>query len=297
MLRRNVLIFHNAALGDFIMTWPLAVALGRVLAQSRIIYVTASQKGQLAERVLSVESIDAEAGWHGLLAETPSLPEQALKLVKGLQTAVVFSQSPDVRIPINIHAIAGDNVPVLQLSPNPPPGVSVWEHQLLQLQHAPMIRNAVEQVHKIIRERGLGPKLPGNGAVVIHPGSGAARKNWNYRRFIGIAMLLHEAKRDVVFALGEVERETFGANGMAFLSDIADVKFCDTLLDLHALIVSADAYVGNDSGPTHLAAVLGRNTVAMFGPTSDIVAWSPQGPRVTVLPFEATSDEVIAALT
>ena len=27
MLRRNVLIFHQAALGDFIVTWPLAMAL------------------------------------------------------------------------------------------------------------------------------------------------------------------------------------------------------------------------------------------------------------------------------
>src|SRR6185295_7543783 len=51
-LRRNILIFHQAALGDFIVTWPLAMALSRIMPQSRVIYVTHSQKGKLAERVL-----------------------------------------------------------------------------------------------------------------------------------------------------------------------------------------------------------------------------------------------------
>jgi len=48
VLKRNVVIFHQAALGDFIITWPLAMALSRVFPQSRIIYVTHSQKGALA---------------------------------------------------------------------------------------------------------------------------------------------------------------------------------------------------------------------------------------------------------
>lgn len=294
-LRRNVLIFHNAALGDFIMTWPLAVALGRVLAQSRIMYVTASQKGQLAERVLSVESQDVESGWHGLLSETPSLPETPTKLVKGLQTAVVFSQTPDVRIANNLRAIAGE-VPVLHISPNPPPGVSVWDHQLLQLLHAPVIRNAVEQVHKIVRERGLGPPLPGKGKVVIHPGSGAERKNWPVERFVEVARQLKAAGRSVVVTLGEVEREKFTSASIDTLRAFAEIRNCDTLFDLHVALAEADAYVGNDSGPTHLAGVLGRKTVALYGPTSDVAAWSPRGPQVKVLSFDASTDDVIHAM-
>ena len=68
MLRRNVLIFHSGALGDFILTWPLALALGRLFPQSRVFYVTARQKGLLAERVLRVESVDVETGWHHLFS-------------------------------------------------------------------------------------------------------------------------------------------------------------------------------------------------------------------------------------
>src|SRR4029078_8229445 len=91
MLRRNVLIFPQAALGDFIVTWPLAMALSRIMPQSRVIYVTHSQKGKLAERVLHVESADAEGGWHTLLTDSPELPERSAKLLDGAQVVLSFT--------------------------------------------------------------------------------------------------------------------------------------------------------------------------------------------------------------
>ena len=65
-LRRNILLFHLGALGDFVVTWPLALALARIYPQSRLFFVTHGQKGALAEKVLRVESADIEAGWHHL---------------------------------------------------------------------------------------------------------------------------------------------------------------------------------------------------------------------------------------
>ena len=51
---------------------------------------------------------------------------------------------------------------------------------------------------------------------------------------------------------------------------------------LASLLRRCAAYLGNDSGVTHLAALAGVPTVALFGP-SDPARWSPLGPRVTVL--------------
>ena len=42
------------------------------------------------------------------------------------------------------------------------------------------------------------------------------------------------------------------------------------------------AFVGCDTGPTHLAAQLGVPTIALFGPT-DPAVWAPVGPRVRVI--------------
>ena len=53
MFARNILIFHSGALGDFVQTWPLGLALGRLYPQSRVIFVTQKQKGLLAEKALA----------------------------------------------------------------------------------------------------------------------------------------------------------------------------------------------------------------------------------------------------
>jgi ADP-heptose:LPS heptosyltransferase len=44
------------------------------------------------------------------------------------------------------------------------------------------------------------------------------------------------------------------------------------------ILSSADLVIGNDSGPTHIAAALGRQTVTIFGPQfSDLFRpWSPK---------------------
>jgi ADP-heptose:LPS heptosyltransferase len=53
------------------------------------------------------------------------------------------------------------------------------------------------------------------------------------------------------------------------------------LRELVSLLAASRAYVGNDSGVTHLAARL-CPTLALFGP-SDPRVWRPLGPRVETL--------------
>ncbi len=60
-------------------------------------------------------------------------------------------------------------------------------------------------------------------------------------------------------------------------------SFCGEtdLKDLGALIKNMDLFVSNDSGPAHLSAALGINTLALFGPTSDKIT-PPIGERVII---------------
>jgi ADP-heptose:LPS heptosyltransferase len=54
------------------------------------------------------------------------------------------------------------------------------------------------------------------------------------------------------------------------------------LLQVARRMASADLYVGNDAGTTHLAAALGTPTIAIFGP-SDPQVWQPLGTHVAVV--------------
>jgi ADP-heptose:LPS heptosyltransferase len=55
-----------------------------------------------------------------------------------------------------------------------------------------------------------------------------------------------------------------------------------TLAELGALLARAAVVVGADTGPVHLAAVLGVPTVALFGP-KDPAVYAPRGPAVRVV--------------
>ena len=61
---------------------------------------------------------------------------------------------------------------------------------------------------------------------------------------------------------------------------------------LAARLERASAFVGNDSGTTHLAAMLGVPVVALFGP-GDPRVWAPPGDHVSVVRGSGTSMDTI----
>src|SRR4051812_35608153 len=120
MLRRYILIFHTGALGDFLLTWPLALALGRLHPRSRILYVTHSAKGALAERVLGVESTDVEQGWHHLFTpNTDTLPPPQLKLLPNAPSIFSFLSTGTDAWSANVYRL-NPEAKLCFLQPRPP---------------------------------------------------------------------------------------------------------------------------------------------------------------------------------
>ena len=94
MLLRNILIFHSGALGDFVQTWPLGLALGRLYPQSRVVYVTQRQKGLLAEKAMRLEFADVESGWHHLFGDAARLPEICRNKLASAHSIFTFMAKP-----------------------------------------------------------------------------------------------------------------------------------------------------------------------------------------------------------
>ena len=99
--------------------------------------------------------------------------------------------------------------------------------------------------------------------------------------FIGIAGSLLASEVEVLFLLGPAETERLSAADEARIRGAAKLATDLSLTDVVGLLACADAFVGNDSGVTHLAAAMGLKTCAMFGPT-DPALYRPIGPTLAV---------------
>ncbi len=280
MLRRNVLIFHAGALGDFVLTWPLVMALGRLHPQSRIIVVTHASKGSLAELALHVESHDIEQGWHGLFTPDAHLPDRPARMLESAHTIYTFMAGEDA------FAKRAPEAQLLSLQPTPPADYAkhASHHLIDQLVPLPAMKSAVEQMLRSINLRGIGTGRSHDGDVIVHPGSGSREKCWPVERFVKVIEKLKRKKREVRVIIGEVERERFTEAQIASLEKAAGspVRRPATYVELFNQLRTASLFIGNDSGPSHLAGVVGLPTVALFGPTNPAV-WKPMGPRVRVL--------------
>lgn len=96
-------------------------------------------------------------------------------------------------------------------------------------------------------------------AVLLHAGANWDRRRWPLERFAAVAQAL--AQRGYRVTL-------LPAEGGPLAGPVAGVTVVEGLgLDgLKALLSEASLYIGNDSGPLHLAAALGTPCLALFGP-------------------------------
>ena len=143
--------------------------------------------------------------------------------------------------------------------------------------------------------RGLGPAE----ALVLQPGAGSPTKVWP--GFAVLADRLRAAGLPLVALAGPSDGPVVQALLEVGVLEEERLVRDWALPEVAALLSLARAVVGNDSGPTHLAAVVGCPTVALFGPT-DPAVWAPLGAHVRVIAGSPGGapwgdvDRVVAAL-
>jgi heptosyltransferase-2 len=119
-----------------------------------------------------------------------------------------------------------------------------------------------------------------NGYICLMPGSVWPSKAWPMGHFRDLAQKSLLSGLDVLI-LGTMSEKRLGD---AILDGRSGHNLCGQtdLRQAAAWLHGAKAAVGNDSGLSHLAAVCGTRTIAIFGPT-DAAASAPWGPSVTAL--------------
>jgi ADP-heptose:LPS heptosyltransferase len=104
-----------------------------------------------------------------------------------------------------------------------------------------------------------------NSYILIHPFAGWKAKEWNLRKFICLAERL--AKSYHVIMLSAPNK--FNKDIIIYLENkhikLVETKSIDELIEI---IKNSTLFIGNDSGPIHIANLLGIPTFTIYGPTN-----------------------------
>lgn len=244
----RTLVVRLGALGDAVLTLP---ALAHLIAEGdevTVLGVPASWAFLPAGDRLCIEDADARK-WRGLFSGEP------VEAVLAFDRAILLLASA---LPVGIPAV---HVPPMR------PGEG-GEHAARRLLRG-VGGSAVEP--DAVRAL-IAPDAGGDPHdLVLHPGSGGRTKRWPAARF---AELARRARSPLVL-LGPADDD--------LAPDFAGLPVARSwpLRRVVAALAAARAFVGNDSGVSHLAGWL-CPTLALFGPT-DPAVWAPAGPQARVL--------------
>ena len=259
----DVLVVRRGGLGDTLLMLPALRALRRLHPECSLHFAGVAEFAAVllaeaaVDRVLSSEDLEL---W-SLGAERGGASRERLR-----RYAHIVSDDAAVAV------VAGVDTRVETFDPRP--------------------RTAAPIALQIAAQLGLEPVWPRDaclrppraqavdGPVWLAPGSGSPGKCWPRARWLELARRLAAAGERVEVVVGPVEQERDDPRQWPWESEVAFVVEREPAVLARRLAVAA-AFVGNDSGPSHLAAMLAVPTVAIFGPTVASI-WAPVGPHVTV---------------
>lgn len=118
----------------------------------------------------------------------------------------------------------------------------------------------------LLREHGW---HPGRLLIAVGPAGGSSvLKQWPLERFIEMIGWLQEQYQAQIVLVGGPGEEELGVRiTEGLLPPIINAIGKTTLRQMAAILARAQLYLGNDSGPMHIAAAMGIPVIALFGPS------------------------------
>jgi ADP-heptose:LPS heptosyltransferase len=124
--------------------------------------------------------------------------------------------------------------------------------------------------------------------AIVHPFATTPGKTWHAGGFLVVAQHLQQSGLEPVFiGGGDDDFSPFRAFRAVSGAPLSEIK---------SLMAGASLFVGNDSGPAHVAAALGVPAVVIFG-ASDPAIWGPWRTASEVVTAPSSVAQVLDALT
>lgn len=266
----RILVIRGGAIGDFILTLPVLRLLRDMIADSHIEvlgYPAIAELARSADLADSIRSLEHRT-MAPLFAKSAPIDEALIEHLRSFNLVVSFLYDPDGHFRASMERIGVKTL--IECSPLVQPGGPHASRQLARgLEKIAMF---LEDVH-LLRAH-FEPRPHTRPRIAIHVGSGSEKKNWPLDRWQQVAESL--APQEVIFITGEAEAER-GTQPTG-----RECWHALPLPELAARLATCTAFLGHDSGISHLAAACGVPSLLLFGPT-DPAIWAPPQPWVHVL--------------
>ncbi|MCK6601561.1 MAG: glycosyltransferase family 9 protein [Bacteroidetes bacterium] len=102
--------------------------------------------------------------------------------------------------------------------------------------------------------------------ILLHPGGKWKPRRWPADRFAELAGLLEQSGRKVRFLLNESEIDLISFFSEQYNKNLVITR---SVSDLMSAIGSCMFFIGNDSGPAHIARLYGKPALVLWGPGNE----------------------------
>ncbi|HET9494923.1 MAG TPA: glycosyltransferase family 9 protein, partial [Chloroflexia bacterium] len=146
----------------------------------------------------------------------------------------------------------------------------------------PVTQRHRDDAARLLQDTGNRHAMTPAPLVALHPGAGrySMARIWPVERFAQVARALVDRYGAEIVIVGGPDEAESAAELEAKVERPGRVHAFAGRTSIHvtaALLERCDLFVGNDSGPMHMAAAVGTPVVAVFGP-SNWGAWGPYAP-------------------
>ena len=278
-IKPRILVIRGGAIGDFILTLPAIAALRRQFPQAHLEvlgYPHIAQlavAGGLADRVQPIEA----RGLAGFFAHGGTLEPDLMDYFSEFDLVISYLYDPDEIFKTNIRRCS---VGQFIVGPHRPDEADRIHATKVYLK--PLERLAIFDADPVPR-LSFNPQLATLNQLALHPGSGSEKKNWPEAKWAGlIQQIVVTTNWDLLLIGGEAEGERLRRLAAALPPVRCSIAQGLPLAELAHRIQSCTAFVGHDSGITHLAAAVGLPCVVLWADTLEEV-WRPQGEPLVIL--------------
>jgi heptosyltransferase-3 len=282
----RILVIRGGAIGDFILTLPAIAALRRQFPEAYLEVLGYPHIAQLALAgglVNRVQSIEAGA-LAGFFARGGELVENLADYFSEFDVILSYLYDPDGIFETNVGLCTG-----AQFIVGPHRADEAARLHAARVYLQPLERLAIFDADPVPR-LALSPRSPGisnqpqvTNLLAVHPGSGSERKNWPEPKWAELLQNLMNSTEFVLLLVGgEAEGERLQRLAARLPSARRRLAQSLPLAELAHLLAACRAFVGHDSGISHLAAALGLPGLVLWGDTVEEV-WRPASEKVVVV--------------